>query len=89
MAIENVTLPFRFKRLHTPKLVNWDGSNESAEFRKLVEDISALLGKPQNRAAVDQRVPDYTRVRGKRGTVAGDCGKKRSYHNGRTGWQIA
>jgi hypothetical protein len=32
VAIENVTLPFRFKRLHTPKLLNWDGSSESAEF---------------------------------------------------------
>src|SRR5262249_54295050 len=35
VAIENVSLPFRFKRLHTPKLLNWDGSSESAEFQKL------------------------------------------------------
>ena len=27
VAIENVNLPFRFKRFHTPKLLNWDGSN--------------------------------------------------------------
>jgi hypothetical protein len=32
VAIENVSLPFRFKRLHTPELLNWDGSSESAEF---------------------------------------------------------
>ena len=59
VAIEDVTLPFRFKRLHTPKLVNWDGSNESAEFRKLVEDISAKIGKAAGKPsiAIDNRKP--------------------------------
>ena len=47
VAIENVTLPFRFKRLHTPKLLNWDGSSESAEFRKLVDDITEIIGPPK------------------------------------------
>jgi hypothetical protein len=32
VAIQNVSLPFRYKRLHTPKLLNWDGSSESVEF---------------------------------------------------------
>jgi formylglycine-generating enzyme required for sulfatase activity len=44
VAIENISLPFRFKRLHTPKLLNWDGSSESAEFRKLVDDITEIIG---------------------------------------------
>ena len=59
MAIENLTLPFSFKRLHTPKLVNWDGSNESAEFRKLVEDISAKIGTAAGKPsiAIDNRKP--------------------------------
>ena len=47
VAIENVTLPFRFKRLHTPRLLNWDGSSESAEFRKLVDDIAEIIGSPK------------------------------------------
>src|SRR5262245_30890537 len=63
VAIENVDLPFRFKRVHTLNLHNWDGSSQSSEFRKLIEDISGLLGEPQN-FAVDQRVPDYTRAAG-------------------------
>jgi formylglycine-generating enzyme required for sulfatase activity len=49
VAIENVTLPFRFKRLHTPKLLNWDGSSESAEFRKLVGDITEIIGSPKRK----------------------------------------
>ena len=54
VAIENVTLPFRFKRLHTPKLLNWDGSNESVEFRKLVEDITAKIGKAAGKTITPQ-----------------------------------
>jgi hypothetical protein len=54
VAIENVTLPFRFKRLHTPKLLNWDGSNNSVEFRKLVEDITAKIGEPPGKALTSQ-----------------------------------
>ena len=53
VAIENVTLPFRFKRLHTPILLNWDGSNESVEFRKLVEDITAKIGKSAGKPSAD------------------------------------
>src|SRR5215813_13377608 len=48
VAIENVTPPFRFKRLHTPKLLNCDGSSESAEFRKLVDDITEIIGPPKS-----------------------------------------
>jgi hypothetical protein len=59
VAIANVDLPFRFKRIHTLNLQNWDGSSQSSEFGKLIEDISGLLGESQNRT-VGQRVPDYT-----------------------------
>jgi len=55
VAIDNVNLPMRFKRLHTPKLMNWDGSSDSSEFRKLVEDISMTLDQPVKPAVVDQR----------------------------------
>src|SRR5262245_59182221 len=37
VAIENVNLPFRFKGVHTPSLVGWDGSKDFPEFRTLVE----------------------------------------------------
>src|SRR5215475_12700994 len=39
VAIENVNLPFRFKGVHTLRLVGWDGSKDNSEFRRLVEDI--------------------------------------------------
>jgi formylglycine-generating enzyme required for sulfatase activity len=58
VAIEKVTLPFRFKRLHTLQLVNWDGSSESVEFRKLVENISGRLGKPETHISRAQPVPE-------------------------------
>ena len=44
VAIEEVDLPFRFEGLHTPHLVGWNGSSDSLEFRKLVEDIRSTLG---------------------------------------------
>jgi TIR domain len=46
VAIEKVTLPFRFKGVHTPSLLGWDGSKDFSEFCKLVEDISTILGPP-------------------------------------------
>jgi formylglycine-generating enzyme required for sulfatase activity len=44
VMIEEVELPFRFKGLHTPSLLGWNGSKNSMGFRRLVEDISAILG---------------------------------------------
>jgi formylglycine-generating enzyme required for sulfatase activity len=44
VKIENVTLPFRFKRVQTLSLLGWDGSQGFSEFRRLVEDISVVLG---------------------------------------------
>ena len=51
VAIENVTLPFRFRGIQTPSLLHWDGSRDASEFRRLVEDISTMLGpSPMPRA---------------------------------------
>ncbi len=44
VKIENVSLPFRFKRVHTLSLLGWDGSKDFSEFRKLVQDIAAIVG---------------------------------------------
>lgn len=44
VAIEDVKPPFRFEGIHTPQLIGWDGSEESPAYRKLLEDISVILG---------------------------------------------
>ena len=49
VAIEHVELPFRFEGIHTPSLSDWDGADDFPEFRKLVEDIKAILGEPARR----------------------------------------
>jgi hypothetical protein len=46
VKIENVDLPFRFRRLHTLSLLGWDGSKDASEFRRLVEDIAPIVGPP-------------------------------------------
>src|SRR5262245_2603181 len=50
IKIENVSPPFRFKRVHTPSLLDWDGSGDFSEFRRLVEDIAAIVGPPATEA---------------------------------------
>jgi formylglycine-generating enzyme required for sulfatase activity len=47
VAIEELELPFRFEGLHTPRLVGWEGSKDSTEYRKLVTDIAAITGASQ------------------------------------------
>ena len=74
MAIENVSLPFRFKGVHTPSLLDWDGSKDALEFRKLVEDIASVVGRPfteagpkveqANRRHINQEVPNPWRTYG-------------------------
>jgi len=62
VKIEEVEeLPFRFHGLHTPSLVGWDGSQESSEFGRLIDDISAILGR-SSAAAVDAPAPPRTVV---------------------------
>ena len=46
LAVEEVVLPFRFERIHTPKLVDWDGSEANEAFRHLVNDITEIIGSP-------------------------------------------
>jgi TIR domain len=55
VAIENVSLPFRFRGVHTLSLLGWDGSKDFPKFRQLVDDISAILGpSPTAVAAVEE-----------------------------------
>jgi formylglycine-generating enzyme required for sulfatase activity len=46
VMIEEVELPFRFEDLHTLSLLEWDGSKDGSEFRRLVEDIAGIVGAP-------------------------------------------
>jgi hypothetical protein len=46
VMIENVNLPFRFRGVHTLRLIGWDGSRDSSEFPRLVEDIAAIVPRP-------------------------------------------
>jgi TIR domain len=56
VAIENVNLPFRFKGVHTLSLLGWDGSRDFSEFRKLIDDIAAILGpRPTAVAAAEEQ----------------------------------
>jgi tRNA G37 N-methylase Trm5 len=54
VAIENVTLPFRFKGVQTLSLLGWDGSRDFSEFRRLVDDISAILGPNPSAAEAEE-----------------------------------
>src|SRR5262245_52473368 len=44
VSVEVVEVPFRFQGIHTPCLIEWDALEESSDFRKLVDDISSILG---------------------------------------------
>src|SRR4030095_7795605 len=46
VAIESVKLPFRFRGIHTLRLLGWDGAKDFSEFRSLVGDIAAIVGPP-------------------------------------------
>jgi hypothetical protein len=64
VAIENVTLPFRFRGVHTLSLLGWDGSKKFAEFRRLVDDISTILGSSRAvQAVAKERLPQQERQR--------------------------
>ncbi len=52
VAIEVVDLPFRFEDIHTPQLLEWDGSESNPVFQNIVRDITAILG--QSPAAEEQ-----------------------------------
>jgi len=65
VMIEGVELPFRFEDLHTPSLLGWDGSKDFSQFRRLVEDIAAIVGSPETEgqegqpAEMEQFIPRH------------------------------
>ena len=52
VSVEVVELPIRFQGIHTPCLIEWDALEESSDFRKLVDNISSILGPSP---AVDEK----------------------------------
>jgi formylglycine-generating enzyme required for sulfatase activity len=52
--IEGVRLPLPFGVIHCENLTDWDGDPASPVFRKLVDDVAALVGSPSVQA---QREP--------------------------------
>lgn len=46
VAIDDVSLPFRFQGLHTISLAGWRGSSAAPAFQKLVVDIENNIGPP-------------------------------------------
>jgi TIR domain len=65
VRIENANLPFRFRGVHTLSLLGWDGSKDTSDFRKLVEDIAAIVGPPATEcqkgqtAAIERSIPEH------------------------------
>ncbi len=60
VAIEEVKLSFLFARIHTPQLIGWNGSANVPEYRRLVEDITAIAGTP----SVTKPAPSEKRKQG-------------------------
>jgi formylglycine-generating enzyme required for sulfatase activity len=62
VAIDEVSLPFRFQTIHTPRFIGWKGSTTSQAFRQLIEAVHGHIGlSPTEKKA--QRKPQLeTRV---------------------------
>ena len=47
VLIEDVAIPFEFKRIQTAKLMNWQGDPAAPEFAPLIQAVRRLLGQPE------------------------------------------
>jgi hypothetical protein len=71
-AIEEVELPFRFAGLHTATLIKWDGSTESVQFRKLIDDVTGIIGAPVRETRTPQIATYPIQTPPKSTTLGGD-----------------
>lgn len=46
VAIDNTSLPFRFRLIHTIQLQEWEGSTLNSAFKELVKNIEEKIGQP-------------------------------------------
>ena len=88
VAVEKITLPFRFKGVHTLSLLGWDGSRDFAEFRRLVDDISAILRSSREKEAGLQARTAESKIHRPEGSKylaiplrdSGSCGRGANYY---------
>jgi TIR domain len=76
VAIEAVEMPFRFRGIQTLRLLAWDGSRDSSEFRKLCDDIAAIVNNsgeitPDDVHHMEERLSEQERQRSEK-----DAGRK-------------
>jgi formylglycine-generating enzyme required for sulfatase activity len=55
VRIDGVSVPLRFRLIHTLSLLGWDGSKGFSEFRRLVDDIRTILGPSPTVLAAEQQ----------------------------------
>jgi hypothetical protein len=46
VLIDDVAIPFGFRRIQAAALLDWEGEEHASMFRKLVSDIASVLGTP-------------------------------------------
>src|SRR5271169_2321348 len=54
ILIENVEPPYGFRSIQAAPLVNWDGTDASPAFKRLVDDVTALIGPPREYEASEK-----------------------------------
>src|SRR5918993_1554515 len=47
VLIEDIAIPFEFKRIQTAMLINWSGDDSDPEFNRLVKAIEQLAKQPR------------------------------------------
>jgi hypothetical protein len=55
LLIENVQPPIGFRSIQAAHLENWDGTESTQAFRRLIADISALIGQPPKEVGEEAR----------------------------------
>ncbi len=63
ISIEEVDLPYRFSRFNTRQLIDWDGSDTSAEFLSLVDDIAKIISAPTTKSDESRTKQDELRLK--------------------------
>ena len=75
VLIEDIAIPFEFKRIQTAMLMNWRGDDSDPEFNRLVKAIEQLVREPArsvtSRSASHTRKPAQRRMPAGRWIIAG------------------
>ena len=74
VLIEQVKIPFRFRRLHAADLEGWDGSPTQDSFVRLVHDLESALGTPPGSG---EQHPTWKQQEGRKQTSKPTAAKRR------------